>query len=256
MRIGSLCSGIGGLELGLEWAGLGHTIWHVERDKFCQRMLRKHWPTASLFDDVRRVGAKELEPVDLICFGFPCQDVSSAGRKTGLTGARSGLFYECARIVGELAPEWVVIENVASGAKLWVDECRGELERLGYASLPIPIEARDVGALHRRARVFVVAHGSRRGAANPDGVALRLNEQRQAAGRAPRGVRNEGHTISGFPGWSDPEPDVVRVVHGVPEGLDTARRGALGNAVVPQCAEVVGHVIRKLAHDCAGSAEQ
>jgi DNA (cytosine-5)-methyltransferase 1 len=163
MRIGSLCSGVGLLELGLEWAGLGETVWTCEINPFCRRILTKQYPHARHHADVTRVGAHNLSAADLICFGFPCQDLSSAGEQAGLTGARSGLFYECARVVEELRPEWVVVENVSSGAKLWVDACRGELERLGYASLPIPIEARDCGALHRRARIFIVAHLDGRG---------------------------------------------------------------------------------------------
>lgn len=161
MKFGSLCSGIGGLELGLQWAGLGEAVWQVEIDPFCRRILSKHWPKAKLYDDVHKVGKRNLESVDLICFGAPCQDISSAGTQSGLSGSRSRLFYECARVVAELLPEWVVVENVASGAKLWVDACCAELERLGYACLPVPLSARDVGALHIRARIFIVAHADR-----------------------------------------------------------------------------------------------
>ena len=90
MTIGSLFSGIGGLELGLEWAGLGPVRWQVEQDMWCRAVLAKHWPDAGRFDDVCTVGA-ELEPVDIICGGFPCQDLSNAGARAGLAGARSGL---------------------------------------------------------------------------------------------------------------------------------------------------------------------
>ena len=101
VKIGSLFSGIGGLELGLEWAGVGHTVWQVERDPFCRSILARHWPSAARFDDVRTVGAHNLEPVDVICGGFPCQDISYAGKGLGLAGERSGLWYEFARIIGE-----------------------------------------------------------------------------------------------------------------------------------------------------------
>ena len=80
MRIGSLFSGIGGLELGLEWAGVGRTVWQVEADSFCRGVLAQHWPEVRRYEDVRNVGAATLAPVDLVCGGFPCQDVSAAGR--------------------------------------------------------------------------------------------------------------------------------------------------------------------------------
>lgn len=269
MRIGSLCSGLGLFELGLEWSGLGKTIWQVEIDAFCRRILNKNWPQSKVFDDVRLVGAAPrlhvLEPADVICFGFPCQDISSAGVQAGLAGARSGLFYECARVVEEIGPEWVVVENVASGAKLWVDAVCRELEQRGYAPLPIPIEARDVGALHLRARVFIVAHSNRR----RECAQSRFPEVARAS--TTDGTREEV-SAQGFPGWRDAEPDVVRVVHGRAKELDAteldhalgpaalsalgdldgARRVALGNAVVPQCSEVIGHVILQLIEEaCA-----
>ncbi len=254
MRIGSLCTGVGGLELGLEWAGLGETVFQVEIDPFCRRILGKHWPNAKQFEDLREVGKHNLPNVDLICFGFPCQDVSSAGAKTGLSGARSGLFYQCARIVAELAPEWVVVENVASGAKLWVDSVLAELGRLGYACLPLPLSASHVGALHQRARVFVVAHTDRGLEHAEPGFS-----EVASASATIRAAR-----VDGFPGWG-PEPELVRMADGLPKGLDIARGGAhrlaairtandlaadreraLSNAVVPQCAEVIGWVIRTL----------
>lgn len=229
MSIGSLFSGIGGLELGLEWAGLGSTVWQVECDEFCRRVLEKHWPNVTRYSDVRAVGSHVLEPVDLICGGFPCQDVSSAGSRKGLSGDRSGLWREFSRVVCELMPRWVVVENVASGANLWVDAIVRDLAELGYASLPIPLSACDVGAPHRRARVFVVASN-----ADPNGE-LALPVDGEVASTC---------TSAGFNGWAKPEPDMVRVDNGIPNRLD--RIGALGNAVVPQCAEVIGHVIRLL----------
>lgn len=157
MSIGSLFSGIGGLELGLEAAGLGAVAWQVEIDPFCRRVLAKHWPDAARdVCDVRVAGAATLAPVDVICGGFPCQDVSAAGKRAGLEGERSGLWYEYRRIVSELRPRIVVVENVASGAPKWLPTVRRQLCELGYNTTALAVSAEDVGAPHRRARVFVV----------------------------------------------------------------------------------------------------
>lgn len=161
MTIGSLFSGIGGLELGLEWAGLGPTIWQVENNEKLHGVLETHWPNAERFTDIRDVGQHNLKPVDLVCGGFPCQDVSSAGKRVGLSGSRSSLWYEMARVIKELRPQWVIVENVASGAKKWTDEIRCDLGELGYATIPIPIAAKDCGAWHERKRIFVVAYLNR-----------------------------------------------------------------------------------------------
>jgi DNA (cytosine-5)-methyltransferase 1 len=161
--MGALCAGVGGLEMGIGRALGAKTIWQVEIEPHLRAVLAETWPAAERFDDVKASGGyfvwrNVLCPVDLICFGSPCQDVSSAGKRLGLDGPESRLFYECARIVGELSPEWVVFENVASGACRWVDAVRQELEQLGYATLPDPLSASDCGAPHPRARVFIIAH--------------------------------------------------------------------------------------------------
>lgn len=291
MRIGSLFAGIGGLELGLERAGLGETVWQVEIDPYCRAVLAKHWPNAERFEDVKAVGAATLTSVDLICGGFPCQDVSSAGKRAGLAGARSGLWYEYLRVVSELRPRWVVVENVTSGAAAWVDAVLEGLGEQGYACLPIPIAAADVGAPHERRRVFIVASNSNasrehacaehaevavapKPAANANGAKLWLEHGRAGGscreGQAfPANDGGERLAIADFDGsgrntrtrtyrsgrteprdrhWRSPIPDVCRVVHGVSRGLDkpSKRIAALGNSVVPQCAEVIGHVILEL----------
>lgn len=271
MKIGSLFSGIGGLELGLERAGLGPVLWQVEIDVFCRGVLATHWPQARRFEDVRRVDPATLPAVDLICGGFPCQDVSSAGRGAGLDGARSGLWREFHRIVWFAQPKWVVVENVASGKRRWLSRVRMDLALLGYDSLAVEVSAFDVGAPHRRARVFVLA-------SNTYGAALRNAEQRLSA-RRPRGVRDEGEAEPRDAGRAGPSADadgqgqlqpsgrgraqwewsldgggerwsvvapVRGVAHGVPRRLDRLR--SLGNAVVPQCAEAIGRLIVEILH--------
>lgn len=225
MNIGSLFSGIGGLELGLEWAGLGPVVWQVESDSFCRRVLAKHWPDVDRsVTDVRAASATNLRRVDLICGGFPCQDVSSAGKRAGLEGERSSLWREFRRIVAELTPRVVVVENVASGARRWLCSVRSDLHALGYRTRAIRLGACDVGAPHRRFRVFVLADAH----TQSSNV---WETQREALRDATRRAR-----------WTA-EPAMGRVADGLSRRLDRRRREALANAVVPQCAEVVGRVI-------------
>lgn len=154
--IGSLFSGIGGLELGLEWAGCGKTIWQVEQDEHARRVLEKHWPQAKRHKDVRLVGRSNLDPVDIVCGGFPCQDLSFAGKGAGLSGARSGLWKEFVRIIRELRPKFVVVENVPALAVRGFGVVLGDLAKCGYDALWTSVSASDVGAPHRRERLFVV----------------------------------------------------------------------------------------------------
>lgn len=171
MTIGSLFAGIGGLELGLERAGLGPTVWQVEQDAYCRSVLAKHWPDADRsVTDVCEAGAANLEPVDVICGGFPCQDLSYAGKGAGLDGARSGLWFEYLRIIRELRPRFVVVENVSALLTRGLDVVLGTLAESGYDALWTSLRAADVGAPHRRERIFIVAHARRDGGERRRGV--------------------------------------------------------------------------------------
>ena len=160
---GSLFAGIGGFELGAQYAfdaaGIDHRVlWQVEQDKFCQSILQKHWPHARIFDDVREVGAHNLDPVDVLMGGFPCQDISVAGNMRGLDGKRSGLWWEMWRIIGELRPRIIVLENVANVVRLGGREVLGSLAKIGYDAEWCVISAKSQGAPHKRARWFCVAY--------------------------------------------------------------------------------------------------
>jgi DNA (cytosine-5)-methyltransferase 1 len=160
MKIGSLFSGIGGLDLACEEVFSGQTIWQVERDPYCQKVLAARWPDAERFDDVTTVGSRDLQSVDVLCGGFPCQDLSVAGKRAGLDGERSGLYREMLRLVSELRPRFVVFENVPELIK-YRSRVDGDLQELGYGARWQICEASDVGAPHRRRRVFVLAvHGA------------------------------------------------------------------------------------------------
>lgn len=170
MKLGSLFSGIGGFDLGFERAGF-EVAWQVEFDKHAQGVLRRHWPDTQQFGDVREVGKHNLSAVDVLVGGFPCQDLSVAGRRAGLAGPRSGLFYEFARIIGELEPAWVVIENVpgllSSRGGRDMGAVLGTLSELGYGWAYRVLDAQYIGVPQRRKRVFIVGHlgtGGRRAA--------------------------------------------------------------------------------------------
>lgn len=174
--LGSLFSGIGGLELGLEAAGFGPVAWQVEIDPFCRQVLAKHWPDADRsVTDVRLAGPDVLARVNLICGGFPCQDVSSAGKGAGLDGERSGLWKEYRRVLDELRPDFAIVENVASGKGRWLCAVRRDLHELGYDTAALAISSADIGAPHRRSRIFVVAalaNGNGNGQHQPGGPVL------------------------------------------------------------------------------------
>ena len=261
MRIGSLFSGIGGLELGLERAIPGaQVVWQVEKDLYARRVLEKHWPEARRYEDVKEVGAHNLGVVDLICGGFPCQDISGAGKRAGLEGERSGLWFEFARIISEIQPRYVVLENVAALRSRGLDRVLGSLAESGYDAVWDCIPAAAVGAPHRRDRWFCVAYSvrghlleqskpiARRESPfdttrdGPNGAVAHSNSQQRRTGEEPkkpkRGLPRE--SSSDGSGWAI-EPDVGRVANGVPARVDRLR--CLGNAVVPQVAEVVGRVV-------------
>ena len=161
MTFGSLFAGIGGLDLGLERAGF-ECRWQVEIDPFAREVLERHWPGVKRYGDITKLSGRELEPVDLIGGGFPCQDLSQAGKRAGIEGSRSGLWFEYARLIGELRPRYVLIENVPG--LLVYDAMRrvlGELSRLGYDAVWRSLRASEFGASHLRKRVFIVAHSNR-----------------------------------------------------------------------------------------------
>jgi DNA (cytosine-5)-methyltransferase 1 len=200
--IGSLFSGIGGLELGLESAGLGPVAWQVEQDPFCRAVLARHWPEADRsVTDVRAAGAATLPRVDLLCGGFPCQDLSFAGKGAGLAGERSGLWFEFARIVRELRPRCAVVENVAALLSRGLGTVLGDLAAAGYDARWRCIRASDVGAPHRRERLFIVAF-RRDSVADAERDELRELGQRLSGGRAgelrPRGDAELGGSSEGM----------------------------------------------------------
>ena len=199
MRVGSLFAGVGGFDLGFERAGMA-TAWQVEIDGKCRDLLARRFPAATQYADVRSVGAHNLAPVDVICGGFPCQDLSVAGKRAGLSGARSGLFYEMVRVIGELRPVWVVWENVpglfSSGGGRDFLAVLGELDRIGYGGAWTVLDARYFGVAQRRRRVFGVF--SRFDSAAERAAQVLALDTRLRGYPPPRGEARPG--IAGTPG--------------------------------------------------------
>jgi DNA (cytosine-5)-methyltransferase 1 len=226
LTVGSLFAGIGGFDLGLERAGF-EIKWQVEIDPFCRAVLAKHWPQVKRYDDVRTVGA-ELERVDVICGGFPCQDISLAGRGAGLAGERSGLWSEYLRVIRELRPRYVLVENVAALLARGMGTVLGDLAKIGYDAEWICVPASAFGAVHKRDRTWIVSY------ANGD------HDSERPDTRRPIFQWSRWAEPSGIPWW-ETVPGVGRVVDGIPDQVD--RLKGLGNAIVPQIAEWIGRRI-------------
>ena len=241
-----LFSGIGGFSLGLHWAGM-RTVAFCEADPFARRVLARHWPGVPAYPDIRTLHAARLRADGvprpwLVCGGFPCQDSSLAGRGAGMAGARTGLWSHMARLVAELRPRWVVAENVPGLRGRGADRVLRDLEAAGYAGWPLVVGAVHAGAPHRRARVWLVAQAA---AADAGGAGLEVG-QRGAAGPPP------GLPVERRGGWPA-EPGVCRVDDGLPGGLDrVGRLRALGNAVVPANAAMVGRALLAVGWNGAG----
>lgn len=280
-RLLDLFSGIGGFSLGLERSGGFKTVAFCEIEEFPRKVLKKHWPEVPIYDDVRTLTADRLAAdgigVDAICGGFPCQDISTAGRGAGIDGERSGLWAEYARLVGELRPKYVLVENVAALLGRGLDRVLGDLAALGYDAEWHCIPASTVGAHHRRDRLWIVAYadvaerralgGTRHGLAESQNGVLQWQEGSGRSGSSGKAVAytecfgQQGQRQSVQPSRSTPrlhrqavdaiagcvgevwctEPDVGRVADGVPSRVD--RLKGLGNAVVPQIPELIGRAI-------------
>lgn len=240
LKLLDLFSGIGGFSLGLERSGLCETVAFCEIESFPRKVLAKHWPGVPIYEDVRTLTANTLAgdgiEVDAICGGFPCQDLSHAGKRAGLDGQRSGLWSEYRRLIGEIRPKLVIVENVPGLLSLGLGDVLGDLAALGYDAVWHCIPASYVGAWHRRDRVWLVAYSQ-------------CERGRQGRSEAPifRLENLQRQFARGFEKWSGrsniPAPYFCRGTDGVPDRAHRVK--ALGNAVVPQIPELIGRAILK-----------
>lgn len=239
LTFGSLFAGIGGFDLGLERAGMV-CKWQVEIDDFARRVLAKHWPDVPRHDDVRTFPTADRDwAVDVICGGFPCQDISAAGRKQGLDGERSGLWYEYARVIGELRPKYVIVENVAALLERGMEQILRDLAEVGYDAQWHCIPASAVGAPQERDRIWIIANAWGVGSAR-----FITSEDIGSDGSWWSGSKKDLQSIACAPferGDRWPQPLVRRMDDGF--SGKSQRIHALGNAVVPQIPEMIGNAI-------------
>ena len=306
LTVGSLFSGIGGFDLGLERAGM-KVIWQSEIDEFASKVLKKHWPNVPNLGDITKVDWTNIERPDVICGGYPCQPFSTAGKRGGANDHRH-LWPAMFNAICVLRPRYALMENVRGHLSLGFDRVLGDLAEIGYDAEWQVIPAAAVGAPHKRDRVFIVAYpndarnrtpqcriddngstqikkrsniaqsefgGHGANVANTDsrrrkqckpktksvsGISSSskrnstkmadTNSEQLGQPRRTKDIKSKNRvwsdhgrrkTTNGFRQWWEVEPNVGRVANGVPDRVD--RLKGLGNAIVPQVAELVGALV-------------
>jgi len=283
LKVLDLFSGIGGFSLGLERTGGFETVAFCEIEKFPQKVLKKHWPEVPIYEDVKELTAERLRAdgirPDVITGGFPCQDISIAGKQAGIgEGTRSGLWSECSRLLSELRPQYAIFENVTallSGEQgRWFQRVLLDISEVGYDAEWHCIPASELGAHHHRDRVWIVAYpnetqsgrgwlssriqkGLTRAYGRSDhwcashNVADTVSWRQSRQGGLEQSIYPEAvkdwqaaKPVNGCIGqiWQA-EPELGRVVDGISDKSHSHRLGALGNAVVPQIPELIGRAI-------------
>ena len=234
LAFGSLFAGIGGIDIGFERAGM-RCKWQVEIDSYANRVLEKNWPTVARWDDIKTFPpAYGAWQVDVIAGGFPCQDISYAGKGAGLDGERSGLFYEACRVIRLLGPGYVVLENVSALLDRGMGDVLGTLASLGFDVEWHCLPASSFGAHHRRDRVFIIA-------TSPNAYRVRF----KVPGARSAGVWSDEQfteLVLGAERMAVPAGNRSGILDGVSNRAHRLR--GLGNAVVPQIAEYIGNALQ------------
>ena len=168
LPVGSLFSGIGGLDLGVQTALGGHLSWHAETDPHAAQVLTRHWPQVPNLGDAETIDWHQVDPVCVLTAGFPCQDISNAGKRVGITGEHSSVWTAVADAVRALRPPLVYVENVAALLHRGFDVVQADLAEIGYDTRWLCLRASDIGAAHRRDRLFLLAADQRRLGAGAD----------------------------------------------------------------------------------------
>ena len=247
MKVLDLFSGIGGFSLGLERTGGFETVAFCEIEDYPRKVLAKHWPDVPIFGDVKELTNEQVGSIDVICGGFPCQDISVAGKQAGIKeGTRSGLWSEVSRLVSEIRPKYVIVENVTNllagpseQRGRWFGRVLGDLASIGYDAEWHSVSASSIGASHKRDRVWIIAYPND---IRLEGVAKKpILRQSFMPLKPMRGITQ-------WPSRHDlPAPTLCRKNDGVPSVAH--RLKCLGNAVIPQIPEMIGNAILEAEHE-------
>tara|TARA_R100000700_G_C3178959_1_gene155019 strand:- start:269 stop:1051 length:783 start_codon:yes stop_codon:yes gene_type:complete len=251
-----LFSGIGGFSLSAKWALKDNVkiIGFCEIDEFCQIVLKKKFKRVPVYNDVRELTPRKInyKRVDIVTGGFPCQDISMAGKGKGIEGERSGLWKEMFRIIRQCKPRWAIIENVSALTHRGLSVVLNDLAQAGYDAEWQCIQAREVGAPHKRERIWIVAY--------PSGLRLQckkkdeeLEGERSCKSSSRDGIQKHksglsksrlGGVVNGIPNWIHEPRGVSRVGKLIPDR--EARIKAMGNSIVPQIPYLIFSRIKEL----------
>ena len=269
MRMLDLFSGIGGFALAASWVWKDELdiVGFCEIEEYAQKVLQKNFPEVPIYQDVQELKGKDFKNIDLITGGFPCQDISIAGKGAGIEGERSGLWSEMCRIISEVRPKYAIIENVPMLIHRGLERVLCDLTKIGYDCEWQIIGADDVGAWHKRKRIWIVAYSNRfrknkqqsriRSKSiqsirkNPNTLRQKISNSsssRRKIGLSKERYRKERDTKKFINNsnrqrgrkakhnWTT-EPSVGRGANGIPNRVD--RLKGLGNAIVPQVAKLI-----------------
>ena len=255
MRFISFFAGIGGIDLGLERAG-HECVGQCEIDPYAIKVLEKHWPDVPRFGDITKVKPDELPEAELWAGGFPCQDISTAGKQRGIHGERSGLFFDFMLLAAQVRPRFLLLENVRALIDGAISDVLGTLAEVGYDAEWQCIPASAVGAHHLRDRAFILAYPrgfnvSGRGILPQNGRQDTFWQEKAEEWGINRKFPEMGTEALSRLGeeWKDgnSEPPIPRIYDGIPRQLDRIK--GCGNAVVPQVAEYIGRILMEASDE-------
>lgn len=236
---GSLFTGIGAFDLAFERRGV-KTKWQVEINSYCRKVLAQHFPDAQRFEDVTKCDRHNLKKVDILSGGFPCQDISTAGKGRGLQGERSGLWKEMLRIICELRPRYIIVENVSALLDRGFSTVLRDLATAGFNAEWSVFRASDFGLPHKRERLIIIAYSMRFRFMRPSSQQFRLEQSK---------IYSHYRAAQVWP-YELTERDIVRKIDGLSSRVDELRKAgwaerihALGNSVVLPLAEYVAECI-------------